>query len=243
VQKRNKPNTGSNYLGLAVRQSLSLGLHRELAGWRIGLLEREMRRRVWWGLFIFDSGASTTFGRHILLPDDDDVGPVTNIPDETLTPSTTLLPPESAGPTIYTSLIHQSRFHRITNSMANRLLAANPPSAKETLNMHESIQAFRKSLPSYFDVDQSPVMAADWYLFGRVKLAWRTWNFELLAMRPFLLRWAKTSTRETTSYKDTSEEVECRQLCIDCAHATIASINQYVMVTTPLPRLHAWYAL
>lgn len=68
AQKRNKPNTGWNFLGLAGRMALSLGLHRELPEWNISLFEREMRRRVWWGLFIHDSGASTTFGRAILLP-------------------------------------------------------------------------------------------------------------------------------------------------------------------------------
>jgi transcriptional regulatory protein GAL4 len=84
VQKRNKPNTGWNYLGLAVRMALSLGLHREFPEWSISMLQREMRRRVWWGLFIFDSGASMTFGRTILLPESDmmDVRPVLNVPDE-----------------------------------------------------------------------------------------------------------------------------------------------------------------
>lgn len=84
TQKRNKPNTGWNYLGLAVRMALSLGLHRELPEWKLSLLQREMRRRVWWGLFIFDSGASTTFGRTILLPEQEmiDVHQVLNIPDE-----------------------------------------------------------------------------------------------------------------------------------------------------------------
>lgn len=57
TQKRNRPNTGWNYLGLAVRIAVSLGLHREFPTWQITPLEREMRRRVWWGLFIFDSGA------------------------------------------------------------------------------------------------------------------------------------------------------------------------------------------
>jgi len=84
VQKRNRPNTGSNLLGLAARMALSLGLHRELPEWDITLLEREMRRRVWWGLFIFDSGAQMTFGRPILLPDDVDVKPVRNISDEVI---------------------------------------------------------------------------------------------------------------------------------------------------------------
>ena len=57
TQKRNRPNTGWNYLGLAVRTAVSLGLHKEFSHWDITPLEREMRRRVWWGLFIFDSGA------------------------------------------------------------------------------------------------------------------------------------------------------------------------------------------
>lgn len=83
-QKRNRPNTGWNYLGIAVRMALSLGLHREFPQWDLSLLQREMRRRVWWGLFIFDSGASTTFGRTILLPDQDsiDIMQPSNVPDE-----------------------------------------------------------------------------------------------------------------------------------------------------------------
>lgn len=84
AQKRNKPNTGWNFLGLAVRIALSLGLHREFPNWNISLLQREVRRRIWWGLFIFDSGASVTFGRPILLPDASliDVKMVLNIPEE-----------------------------------------------------------------------------------------------------------------------------------------------------------------
>jgi transcriptional regulatory protein GAL4 len=83
-QKRNSPNTGWNLLGLAVRTALSLALHRELPHWKISLIERESRRRVWWGLYIFDSGASTTFGRATMLPDKDSmtVHPALNINDE-----------------------------------------------------------------------------------------------------------------------------------------------------------------
>ena len=89
AQKRNKPNTGWNSLGLAVRMALGLGLHRELPQWDISLLQREIRRRVWWAVFVLDSGASLTFGRPVLLPDVEttDVKQVLNVPDEVSGPS------------------------------------------------------------------------------------------------------------------------------------------------------------
>lgn len=87
AQKRNKPNTGWNYLGLAVRMAMSLGLHKEFPGWKISLLQREIRRRLWWGVFIFDSGAAKTFGRPILLPEECvmDCKQVLNIHDDVST--------------------------------------------------------------------------------------------------------------------------------------------------------------
>ena len=84
AQKCNRPNTGWNYLGLAVRTAISIGLHKEFPNWKISLLQREIRRRVWWGVFIFDSGASITFGRPVLLPENGlmDACHVLNIPEE-----------------------------------------------------------------------------------------------------------------------------------------------------------------
>lgn len=93
AQKRNKPNTGWNYLGLAVRMAMSLGLHKEFPGWKISLLQREIRRRLWWGVYIFDSGAAKTFGRPILLPEDRvmDAKHVLNIHDNVVSPLLVLI--------------------------------------------------------------------------------------------------------------------------------------------------------
>ena len=104
-QKRNSPNTGWNLLGLGVRTALSLALHRELPHWNITLIERETRRRVWWGLYIFDSGASTTFGRAIMLPYQEtmDVHPVLNIHDEVW--------PSSEVCIVLAKLTHASHLH------------------------------------------------------------------------------------------------------------------------------------
>lgn len=67
-QKRDKPNSGYNYLGLAVRMATGLGYHKEFPGWKISPLKMEMRRRIWWALCVFDVGATITFSRPILWP-------------------------------------------------------------------------------------------------------------------------------------------------------------------------------
>ncbi|KAJ5220067.1 hypothetical protein N7468_009271 [Penicillium chermesinum] len=139
AQKRNKPNTGWNLLGLAVRMAMSLGLHKEFPGWKISLLQREIRRRLWWGVFIFDSGAAKTFGRPILLPEEDvmDAKQVLNIHDDALVSSTTTLPSESSGPTLYSGLIAQSRFHLLTNRVYQRLISTPSVTPEETLNLQK----------------------------------------------------------------------------------------------------------
>lgn len=69
-QKRDKPNSGYNYLGLAVRMAIGLGLHKEFPGWNISPLNMEIRRRVWWSLCVFDVGATITFSRPMVWPYD-----------------------------------------------------------------------------------------------------------------------------------------------------------------------------
>lgn len=67
-QKRDKPNSGYNYLGLAVRMATGLGLHKEFTSWKISPLQMEIRRRVWWSLCVFDVGATITFSRPTVWP-------------------------------------------------------------------------------------------------------------------------------------------------------------------------------
>lgn len=67
-QKRDKPNSGYNYLGLAVRMATGLGLHKEFPGWNISPLKMEIRRRIWWALCVFDVGATITFSRPMVWP-------------------------------------------------------------------------------------------------------------------------------------------------------------------------------
>ncbi|KAK2810717.1 hypothetical protein FQN50_002760 [Emmonsiellopsis sp. PD_5] len=271
TQKRNKPNTGWNYLGLAIRMALSLGLHKEFPEWNISLLQREMRRRVWWGVFIFDSGASITFGRPILLPDASimDAKQVKNIHPEALTPTTTAIPVETDQPTLYSSLIAQSKFHLTTNSLYHRLLSNRNLSAEETLKLQIPIDEWLSSLPPYFERDDNshtigPTLSQQpfWFLFARKRLSWRRWNFQIILYRPILLRWAtqrwkrashpdtdpeplgpsSSSTTTQSQSQSQSPDQESRMRCLQSARATIISINEFV-ATTPYSRLAGWYML
>ncbi|KAF2027454.1 hypothetical protein EK21DRAFT_114811 [Setomelanomma holmii] len=240
-QKRNSPNTGWNLLGLAVRTAFSLALHRELPHWNISLVDREIRRRVWWGLFIFDSGASTTFGRVILLPHDDsmNVHAVLNVEDEALTPRTIDLPLESLEPTLYSSLNAQSEFHVQTNHISNRLLVDPGLSAETALSFGTTMDTWARALPSYFQPNIQPSCKHRWFLFARSRLWWRYWNLKIIVFRHILLKRAISSGAVSESSAQLEQE-ECERVCVDAAHSTILSIHEYSM--QGLTRLEGWYA-
>ncbi|PLN82126.1 fungal-specific transcription factor domain-domain-containing protein [Aspergillus taichungensis] len=244
AQKRNKPNTGWNFLGLAVRMAMSLGLHKEFPGWKISLLQREVRRRLWWGVFIFDSGAAKTFGRPILLPEESvmDAKKVLNIHDNALTSTTTTLPAEVDGPTLYTGMIAQARFHLLTNSVYQRLISSPSLTPEETLTLQKPMEEWYNGLPHYFKqpMPQEPAN----FVLVRNRLMWRDWNLRILIYRPILLRWASRRWTPNTPAADHEDpyEADCRALCLRNARLTISSITDF-MSNHICTRIGAWYML
>ncbi|RBQ70366.1 hypothetical protein FVER14953_10975 [Fusarium verticillioides] len=243
-QKRNKPNTGSNFLGLATRMALSLGLHRELPEWNISLLQREMRRRVWWGLYMFDSGASTTFGRPILLPGEEamDVRPVLNIDDGDLTSGTKVPPEEVNRPTLYSGMKYQSDLHVKSNYISNRLLSSSCVAPEDALSMDATLDKWCSTLPEYLRLDHHVPSAEPAFFFNRSRLWWRFWNLKIIIFRQLFLKRAIGRGNSSMAVPDNEVDERCMGIAIRAASATIASIDQYTKERQGT-RLVTWYSI
>ncbi|KKY13227.1 putative zn 2cys6 transcription factor [Diplodia seriata] len=193
VQKANKPNSGYNYLGLAKRVAVGIGLHREYSDWTVSPWQMEMRRRVWWGLVIFDTGASITFSRPIDSPTGVDVGLPRNFRDTDLTRASTHFPAEAAETTIYTSFRCQALFNLAIQDIFAALISGSYPSPEALLQLDDSrIGSWLANLPPYFN--QDAVQAPKFALCHAV-LHLRCRNFKIIMYRPFVIRTAVLQNR------------------------------------------------
>lgn len=219
AQKRNKPNTGWNYLGLAVSMAVSLGLYKQIEineskkknidDLKSFIYDQEIKCRIWWCLYIFDAGAAITFGRpsHIPNPENIDVKLPTNISDEKLdallNDSTFLSSyeklPESDEPTIYSALIEQAKMSILTDPFYEKIISQKRPSLAECHMMHKKLQDFQSSLPDYFNNDFPQIVkkyfnddlstVPEWFTLSRSRLLWRISNLQILIFRPYI--WQK----------------------------------------------------
>ncbi|KAL3431963.1 fungal-specific transcription factor domain-containing protein [Aspergillus tetrazonus] len=186
LQKRNKPNSGYNYMGLARRVAMGIGLHKEFPTWDASLLTLEMRRRVWYCLYIFDIGAMITFSRPLDFPMEGvDVKLPMNAHDSDITSATRHPPPPAPETTVYSHLRAQAQFHLATSSIYSKIISHPLPSATELLHLDDTlIGGWLANLPPYFA--ESAVQPPKFALAHAI-LRWRYRNFRILMYRPFLV--------------------------------------------------------
>ncbi|KAK4947643.1 hypothetical protein LTR10_013589 [Elasticomyces elasticus] len=240
LQKRNRPNSGYIYGGIAVRLAVSLGLHKDFHGWAATPFKQEVRRRVWWSLCVLDVGATVTYGRPLNWPQ---VGVETafplNIHERDLEPTSSSFPPEVQEVTVYTYLRTQSLYHLRTMRIYNRLISNPLPSAAELISLDdELIEGWRKSLPPYWNDRDLPLE----YLLGHYISRWRFRLLRIIMYRPFLIRWAQHGFSSTIKSEDSATEKIAITRCFAAARESISCVH-YFWSTGRHTRLAAWYVL
>jgi transcriptional regulatory protein GAL4 len=243
LQKRNKPNSGYNYLGLALHMAMGLGLHKEFHDWDITPLNMEVRRRVWWCLFVFYVGAGVTFGRPLAWPNRNvEVALPLNVSDRALTNLSRNLPSEAEHITTFSSVIMQSRFHLLTNDIYTRVISMPFPSATELVRLDDTlIGKWESSVPAWYRQGAS---IPSQFATGHAIMWWRVKNFRIIMYRPYVMRRVlQARTQDDANDVAIPPAVqEAYQRCLREAEASISAISDF-WTSKPPTRLSAWYAL
>lgn len=127
LQKRNKPNAGLALIGIAWSMGMAIGLHREFGPSGTTPFAMEVRRRIWWCLYVFVSGAQPTLGRppasligvNLRLP--------ANVDDSSLAIDVDALPPAKQRPTAASCVLAQIPLAKIANDVQSELLTNHVP--------------------------------------------------------------------------------------------------------------------
>lgn len=180
LQKTDRPNTGYNYVGLALRLAMGLGLHHELPDVSSASPPKRHRRRVlFWVLYCFDSWFNITTGRPSLLSDANfNVRMPQNVEEEALDRSAR--PSDATGPTTCSVLIALARLTRIANKVYNGLICAGSCADvdQQTVVMEQMIQNWQSALPAYMTSAHVP----SWFLGPRQTVYWKAANLRILLL-------------------------------------------------------------
>ncbi|KAI1338218.1 fungal-specific transcription factor domain-containing protein [Xylariaceae sp. FL0016] len=146
----NRKNSAYTYAGLALRLSVTLGLHRNITyDNSISPAEIENRRRVWWTVYTFDRLCSSKLGHAVMIRDEDIDVPL---------PSSDGLSAEEAEDFMDAKqLIANIKLSRITGSILSLIYGAAKPRAKEFVrNVHtilNNLKQWETELPSELKLD------------------------------------------------------------------------------------------
>lgn len=241
LQKRNKPNSGYNYLGLALHMAMGLGLHKEFHHWDISPLNMEIRRRVWWSMFVFNIGAAVTFGRPLAWPNRNvEVHLPINVSDRALTNLSRTAPSEADHITTFSAVIMQSRFHLLANDIYTKVISMPFPAATELVRLDDTmIGKWESSVPVWYRRD---AIIPPQFATGHAIMWWRLSNFRIIMYRPYVIQRVLQARSHVGDDAVPSAVQEAYARCLREANESISAISTFWANTSP-SRMAAWYAL
>lgn len=232
LQKRNKPNAGFILIGIAFSMALAIGLHREFDTPTTSPFTMETRRRVWWTLFVFVSGAQLALGRPAASLVGVNVQLPANLDDWDLAVDMEQIPPDKSEPTVASCLIAQVKLAKIANTVHSELLTHRRPSFAKAMKLEESIRSWWTSLPPYFDENTT---LEPRFEFPKRVLLWRSFNLRIVLNRPFLFENIAAGAPLNVS-------VESINSCLTAAGDCISSICRCLKSMEMARQGFAWYA-
>ncbi|KAK9770162.1 putative Zn(2)-C6 fungal-type domain-containing protein, partial [Seiridium cardinale] len=220
----NRKNNAYAYTGLALRLSISIGLHRNITyepG--ISLAEIENRRRVWWTVYILDRVSSAKLGHPMMIRDEDIDAPL---------PSSNGLTAEELSDFMDAAqLLANIKLSRITGSIMSLIYGSGVARAKRFIaNVHKILNSLKQ-----WDLELPPNLKLDhdkFPTYGSRSVASLRLHFNqciILTTRPVLLHvlnyHIKPIPAQTTSQPNKPLSVMTIALSEACIYAARASAN------------------
>lgn len=235
LQKRNKPNAGFILIGIGFSMALAIGLHREFGMPSTSPFTMEIRRRVWWTLFIFVSGVQLILGRPAVSLVGVNVRLPVNVDDHDLAVDMDELPESKAEeqPTITSSLIAQVKLAKISNAVQVELLTHHLPTYGKARDLEQRITAWYHDLPSHFSQD---IHLEPRFDIPKRVLLWRSFHLRIVINRPFLFQCITSKSDLLTSSPGPIAS------CLTAADMCVTSICGFLESTDNRRRGLTWYA-
>ncbi|KAF5863772.1 lactose regulatory protein lac9 and GAL4-like protein [Aspergillus alliaceus] len=148
---RNKLNASYNYLGLANRVAISIGLFKEFSSADSNPFYCEVRRRVWWCLYTLNLEDTIAFSRPQDFPQ---IGVEVNLPlnihDLDLTPNTAFVGAEANYTTLYTYLKFGAAFYSTISTAYASIISVPYPRARQLIEYDDNlVREWEASLPAF----------------------------------------------------------------------------------------------
>nr|XP_036579674.1 C6 transcription factor [Colletotrichum truncatum]KAF6787354.1 C6 transcription factor [Colletotrichum truncatum] len=231
LQKRDRTNTGYNFIGLAYRMALGLGLHREPPGSE-DTVGHERRRQLFWIIYCFESGFNITTGRPPAMSDSfTDTRLPRNIDDKELHFNAPV-PAEVSYPTTYSAIICHTQLAKIADTIYHEFLLAKIAGTKVEFRVAETMERdlnrWRDTLPKYFRTTDCP----SWFRAPRAVILWKEQNLRILLWR---------GSQKRHSYLPRKVDADAK--CLEIAMQTIHDIAAFCMgYESSLNNGITWYA-
>ena len=133
-------------LGCASRMAIALGMHREGATGGFDPVEKQVRRRVWWTLYMFEQNLCMMLGRPSAI---DDIEVNVSLPNETLLDGGDCAPPEYINYSLRLTRIASDIKRAIYAAPASRLQQDELPKSSVTKQFLVDLESWYHSLPSH----------------------------------------------------------------------------------------------
>lgn len=212
-------NTAWMMVGAAARMAISLGLHRDNTAHTFDSIERNIRRRVWWTLYIFEHELSVVLGRPSGI-DDEEV--FVGLPEETIIEAAGC--PDILRPSIQLTQL-QTRMRELLFPLPKHedvVLSKNH--INSTNYILESLNQWNGSLLQHLRPDFKSILPA--HRRAVLMLQVRYHYTKSVAARPYLVLKAENDINMLAGQKKPYEqEAEARALSAACCSAAYDTVK------------------